>query len=528
VANNALVVLSSLSAHAPSRQAHADLASPTPVDREERANKWIVLAIVGTAAFMTTLDSSIVNIALPSIARAFGVPLAGSIEWVQIGYLVVIATTLLTVGRLADMLGRKPLFLAGLAVFTAGSALCGAAPSLGALIAARCFQGLGGAAIFSVNTAMITRSFPAAERGRALGVNALLVALGVSVGPTVGGILTQALSWRWIFYVNVPIGVIAILVAWRLLTERHHPERQRFDLPGAALIAIGLAALTLGLSFGQEWGWGSDQFLASMVIAVAALAGAGWAERRVPAPVLDPALLRNRVFVSANVSFMICMFALFAVGFLLPFYFEELRGYSTLQSGLLLTPLSLTLAVVAPVSGMLADRVGSRWLAPLGLAIACAGLLLLSELNQTSPVSYLVMCLIVTGIGQGLFQSPNTRAIMGAAPRDEQGVASGVLSTGRVIGQSLSVAVAGAVFTSFGASAAGVALESDRGTLTAGQVRALQQSFVAGLHAAFVVCAVLAALGVAVALVRGNDSGVAIPFQNEDGKNRSAVASASA
>jgi EmrB/QacA subfamily drug resistance transporter len=485
----------------------------------ERANKWVVLALSGTAAFMTTLDSSIVNIGLPSIAHTFGVPLAGSIEWVLIGYLVVIAAVLLTFGRLADMLGRKPLFLAGLAVFTLGSALCGAAPSLGMLIAARCFQGLGAAAIFSVNIAMITRSFPAAERGRALGINAILVALGVSVGPTVGGILTQALSWRWIFYVNLPIGALVFLAAWRLLTERPYLERQRFDLIGAALLAVGLAALILGLSFGEEWGWGSLRFLASMGIAVVALAGAAWVERRVPAPILDPALLRNRVFVLANVSFMLCMMALFAVGFLLPFYFEELRGYDTLRSGLLLTPLSLTLAVVAPIAGALADRVGSGWLAPLGLAIACAGLLLLSGLTHASSTGYLILCLIITGIGQGLFLAPNTRTIMGAAPHNQQGVASGILATGRVIGQSLSVAVAGAVFTSFGAAAAGAALAAGRGTLSVAQVQALQHTFETGLHAAFVVCAVFAAVGVVTALVRGKESDAPTPSMERDDPN---------
>ena len=375
------------------------------------------------------------------------------------------------------MLGRKPLFLAGLALFTLSSALCGAAHSLGALIAARCFQGLGAAAILCVNVAMITRSFPAAERGRALGLNMILLALGVSVGPTIGGILTQALSWRWIFYVNLPIGALALLAAWRLLTERYHLEWQRFDLPGAALLATGLAALTLGLSFGQEWGWGSLRFLGSMGIAVTALAGAASVERRVPAPVLDPALLHNRVFAFANVSFMICMLALFAVSFLLPFYLEELQGFDTLRSGLLLTP--------------------------LGLAIACAGLLLLSGLTQASSIAYLVLCLIVTGIGQGFFQSPNARAIMGAAPPDELGVASGILATGRVIGQSLSVAVAGAVFTSFGGAAAGAALAAGRETLSVEQARALQQTFVTGLHAAFVVCAVLGAVGVVAALLRG-------------------------
>ncbi|HEX9496263.1 MAG TPA: MFS transporter [Candidatus Limnocylindria bacterium] len=509
-AHVAVVVQHALCAQAPSRHAHNDLAMPTPVDQAETANKWVVLALAGTATFMTTLDSSIVNIGLPSIAHAFGVPLAGGIEWVVIGYLVVIAAVLLTFGRLADVLGRRPLVLGGLAIFTIGSAICGAAPTLGVLIAARCFQGLGGAAIFAVNIAMITRSFPAAERGRALGINTILVALGVSTGPIVGGILTQALGWRWIFYVNVPIGAAAILAAWFLLTERHRPERPRFDPPGAALFAIGLAALVVGLSFGQEWGWVSAGFVASMLIAIGALAGATWVERRVSAPVLDPKLLRDPVFLFANASLMLSMLALFAVGFLLPFFFEELQGYDTLRSGLLLTPFSLTIAVVAPISGVLADRVGSRWLAPLGLAVACAGLVLLSGIGQATPVPYLVLALVVAGIGQGLFLSPNARALMAAAPADEQGVASGVLATARVVGQSVSVAVAGAVFIGSGAAAAGAALQAGAKSVSATQAQALQLTFVGGIHDAFLVCAGLAAIGVVTALVQGRGDGAVV------------------
>jgi len=510
-AHIALVVSSSLCAQAASRQAHVDVVAPSPVCQAERANKWVVLALSGTAAFMTTLDSSIVNIGLPSIARAFGVSLSGTVEWVLIGYLVVIAAFLLTFGRLADMVGRKPLFLAGIGIFTLSSALCGAAPSLGALITARCFQGLGASAIFSVNVAMITRSFPAAERGRALGTNAILVALGVSVGPTAGGILTHLLNWRWIFYVNLPIGVVVILAAWHLLTERPRMKRQHFDVPGATFLAVGLSALTLGLSFGQEWGWSSLRFLLSMLLATVALAGAAWVEHRAPFPLLDPALLRNRVFVLANVSFTICMLALFAVGFLLPFYLEELKGYGTLRSGLLLTPLPLALAVVAPLSGTLADRVGSRWLAPVGLALSSLGLILLTGLAPASSIFFLILALVVTGIGQGLFQSPNTRAIMEAAPPEEQGVASGTLATSRVIGQCLSVAVAGAVFAGFGAAEAGSALATGRETLGVEQVGILQQTFLKGLHAAFVVCAVFATAGVVTALSRGKETGACYP-----------------
>jgi EmrB/QacA subfamily drug resistance transporter len=472
-------------------------------ESQERANKWAVLALAGVAAFMTTLDASIVNISLPAIARAFEVALGGAVEWVITGYLVAIAAVLLTFGRLADMLGRKPILITGLVVFTLGSALCGAAPSLGVLIAARCFQGLGAALIFAVNIAMITQAFPAAERGRALGINAILVALGISVGPTVGGIITQQLTWRWIFYVNVPVGIAATLAALGILTERLHGGRERFDPVGAALLAVGLASLTLGLSFGQEWGWTSWRLIVAVVVGLAALIVVAPVERRVSAPLLDLALLRNRVFAAANVSFILCMLALFAVGFLLPFYFEELRGFDAQQAGLLLTPLSLTLAVVAPISGSLADRIGSRWLAPSGLAIACLGLLLLSQLTATSSTWDVIWRLAVTGIGQGLFQAPNTRTIMSAAPRNEQGVASGLLATGRVIGQSLSVALAGAVFATLGGAAAGSLLLNSRHSLSPARVSAEQQTFVGALHAAFVVCAAIAAAGIATSFIGG-------------------------
>ena len=220
-------------------------------DGQEHANKWAVLAILAIGVFMATLDTSIVNISLPTIARYFGVPLNGAIEWVIIAYLVVIAGVLLTTGRLADMIGRKPIWVAGLIIFTSGSAICGASVSLDMLIAARALQGLGGAFIMAVSPAMLTSAFPAHERGRALGMNAVIVALGVSVGPTLGGIITEHLSWRWIFYFNVRLGIFGVIATLRILTERLGWGHGRFDPLVAILLALGLVALTLGLSFGQ-------------------------------------------------------------------------------------------------------------------------------------------------------------------------------------------------------------------------------------------------------------------------------------
>src|SRR2546421_4613695 len=360
-------------------------ASTQQVGREY-PNKWVVFAILAIGIFMATLDSSIVNISLPAIASYFGVPLSGAVEWVIIAYLVVIAGVLLTAGRLADMVGRKVLWAAGLGIFTLGSAICGASISLGMLIAARALQGVGGALIMAVSPAMLTSAFPASERGRALGMNAVVVALGVSVGPTLGGVITEHFTWRWIFYVNVPIGIIGIIATLRVLKENTSRVRGHFDPLGAILLGIGLVCLTLGLSFGQEWGWSSPLLIGTLAVSLISLIALAIVEHRVSDPVIDFALLRNRVFLSANISLILNFLALFAVSFMLPFYLEELRGFSTEQAGLLLTPLPLTIAVVAPFSGMLADRIGSRWLAAGGLTIACIGLVLISQLNaQSSP-----------------------------------------------------------------------------------------------------------------------------------------------
>jgi EmrB/QacA subfamily drug resistance transporter len=506
IKNGRYVVDGSWSSHLSGHDGNAvTRTTGKPSDNAEHANRWAVLILSACGTFMTTLDSSIVNISLPSIAHSFAVPLSGAIEWIVIGYLVIIAAVLLTCGRLADMLGRKPIWIAGLILFTLGSALCGMSTSLPMLIGMRLVQGIGAALIFSVNIAMITSVFLSRERGKALGTNAVVVTLGVSAGPAIGGIITQYLSWRWIFYVNVPIGIIILLLSWHVLTEHMHWRNQRFDPLGALLLAFGLAAITLGISFGQEWGWISPALIGSIIIGIIALVGAVLVEQRVESPILDLALLRNRVFVLANFSFMLCMLALFAPGFLLPFYFEQLRGFSTVQAGLMLIPLPLALAVIAPISGSLADRVGSRVLSPIGMAIACLGLVFLSQINASTSIFDIAWRLALIGIGQGLFQSPNTRTIMGAAPMNEQGEASGLLATSRVIGQSTSVAVAGTVFAALGGTLAGSRLVASGMHLSAQQVSALQNTFVTSIHMALLVCAAFAAFGIFTSLVRGNE-----------------------
>ncbi len=488
---------------APRAQQETRETAPLSVE-EQSTNKWAVLGIVAVGVFMATLDSSIVNISLPSISIYFQAPLNGLVEWVIIAYLITIASVLLTFGRLADMFGRKILWMAGLAIFTLGSALCGAAPSLILLVLFRVLQGIGGALLMANSTAMLTRAFPESERGRVLGLNAVVVSLGVSAGPTLGGVITTYLTWRWIFYVNVPIGIVGLVFTWYALKEAIRIRGgQKFDPLGAAILSLGIITIMLGLSFGQDIGWGSPFIIGLFVAGLLLLVGFVAIERRVAAPIVDLRLFRNRLFAAANTSSLLSFFALFAVSFLLPFYLENLKGYPTVVAGLLLTPVPLTVSVVAPFSGWLSDRFGSRVLSSVGLAIAALGLWLLSQLNADSSMFDIIWRLVVTGIGQGLFQSPNNSAVMGAVPRERRGIGSGFLSTVRVVGQSLSVAVAGAVFAGLGAAQAGQVL-AHANHLSPGEIASLQATFVSGFHGALIVCTAIASIGVVTSLVRGN------------------------
>jgi EmrB/QacA subfamily drug resistance transporter len=468
----------------------------------ERAGKWTVMAIVAIGVFMATLDTSIVNISLPTIAHDFGVPLSGAIEWVIIAYLIATVAVLLTAGRLADMVGRKVVWLIGLVIFTVGSALCGAAQSLVFLIAMRALQGIGSALLMAVSPAMLTNAFPANERGQALGLNAVIVGLGVSVGPALGGVITAYLTWRWIFYVNVPIGIIGLIATLSLLTEPIRRSPGRFDPLGALLLAIGFGCLTAALSFGQELGWASLPILTALIVSIVSLVLLPFVESRVSNPIIVDSLLKNWIFSLSLLSLVLNFLSFFAVIFLLPFYLVQLRHFPTQMSGLLLTPFPLTVAILAPFTGRLSDRIGSRWLAPAGMAIVCIGLIWLSTLDQNSSVWGIVWRLIVIGVGQAIFQSPNNSTLMGSAPREFQGSASSFLATGRTFGMSLSVALAGAIFAATGGATAGLALVS-LSQQHSPNVAALQQTFVDGLHITFLVGAVIAAMGIFTSLVRG-------------------------
>jgi EmrB/QacA subfamily drug resistance transporter len=472
-----------------------------PEAGREAPGKWTVMGIVGLGIFMATLDSSIVNISLPKISLSFLAPLNGLVEWVIIAYLIVIASLLLILGRISDMVGQKLLWLLGLIIFTGSSILCGMAPTLLSLVIFRGLQGVGGAMIMAISPAMITRAFPITELGRAMGVLGLVVAAGTSAGPTVGGYITQTFSWRWIFYINVPLGIIGVIATLRLMGERLRPDwgKQRFDPLGAVLLSVCLLCLMLGLSFGQDLGWGSFTILGLFAVAVALLAAFIINEFHVTHPIVDFSLFRNRLFSAAILSSFLCFLSLFTVVFLMPFYLEDLLALPPQEAGLLMTAVPLTIMVVAPVSGWLSDLFGSQVLSSLGMAVGCVGLWFLSHLTAHTSHLDIVWPLVVTGLGQALFQPPNNNAIMSSVPTQRLGIASSFLSTVRVLGQASSVALSGAIFTMLGGAQAGVAL-SQKGVIPTPY---LESIFVHAFKMALLACMVVAGIGVFTSLMRG-------------------------
>jgi EmrB/QacA subfamily drug resistance transporter len=457
-------------------------------------HKWLVLSSVSVGTFMATLDGGIVNVSLPQIAEAFAIDIA-TVEWVVIAYLLTIGSLILPIGRAGEILTFRRVYLAGFALFTAASVLCGLAPGAGALVAFRVVQGVGAAMLMAMGPAIIARTFGAGERGRALGLNAISVSIGLSIGPALGGFLTEFGSWRAIFLVNVPIGILAILWAARVLAVEPPGRRQTFDLPGAALAASAAFSLLLALSQGQAWGWTSPAVLGLLFLFVAlGTAFVAW-ERRAVQPMIDLGLFRVRAFSAGLASVLVAFAGLFTATFLLPFVLQDGAGFSPLEAGLLLTPIPITTAFVAPLSGALSDRIGSRTPASLGMAVTTLGILSLTQLPAEFGPLDLVPRLVLIGIGQGLFMSPNTAAVLGSVPLNRLGTASGTLAHARIDGQALGIAASAAIIA--------VRVPVHLADLGASAPGAAQEAFVLAAEDAFAVAAVVCAVGIVTSLVRG-------------------------
>jgi EmrB/QacA subfamily drug resistance transporter len=435
-------------------------ASPTvaapsaPALPADPSYKWKAMIVAGSGIFMVTLDGGIVNVALPALAREFDATLTLT-QWVVLGYVLAVTGLLLPAGRLADLRGRREVFLSGFAAFGIASVLCGLAPSMGVLIAARVLQGAAGALIQANGSPLIAAVFPASERGRALGLQSSVVSIGLLSGPVVGGFITQLVGWRWAFYVNAPVALVATVVGMRLLRPSPRGKVQPFDLRGAILLVMGTGATLLGVTQGSDWGWSNPETIAAIGIGVASLVAFVVAQTRTASPLLDLVLFRTPAFAAALASGFLMFITISPVILLVPFYLSLILHLPAGEIGTRLIVIPAISAAMAPICGILADRMGVRTLAGIGATVAAVGLSMLVALPDAGSTWPLVAALAVIGIGQSLFLVPNNSSVYGAAPRERYGVVGATIALNRNLAQSFGQAIAGAIWTVVVRAAAG-------------------------------------------------------------------------
>jgi EmrB/QacA subfamily drug resistance transporter len=456
----------------------------------EENRKWWTLGAVAFGLFMIMLDNTVVFVALTSIQSDLHIS-TSELEWVVNGYALTFAALILTGGKLADLLGRRRIFIVGLTIFTASSLACGLATGAAFLIGARIVQGVGAALMNPATLSIITATFPPRQRGTAIGIWVGVSAMALAIGPLIGGILTEQINWSWIFFINVPVGIAGIIVSRLAIDEsRDESEEQRLDLPGLLSSGIGLFALTYGLIESNNYGWGSTRILASFAVAVVALAAFVLLEMHQRVPMLDLTLFKNSTFTGANTTMLLVALAMFGVFFFNSLYLGQVLHYSPIQTGATFLPLTILIVFVAPIAGRFSDKIGSRWLMGAGLILLSGSLLAFSRLGVDSNFWDILPGLILGGFGMSLAMTPTTAAAMGSVPVDKAGVGSAVLNTARQIGGSLGIALMGAIV------AASVSVPPTS--------PAFADQFVEGYHNALHVAAGIALVGavVAVATVR--------------------------
>jgi len=419
---------------------------PSADPQVDYSRKWLVLLSMAMGTFLSTIDGSIVNVALPTLESELHTDFA-TVQWVVVAYLLVITSLMLGIARLADMIGKKRIYMTGMVVFVTGSLLCGLAPSIGLLIAFRVFQGCGAVMIQALGMGIVTENFPRAERGRALGTMGTFVSLGISLGPTLGGLLIGTVGWRAIFLVNLPVGVAGLVMVRHFVPDWRPPGGQRFDIWGAVIMLVALLALALGLTLGPEYGWRTPWIVTLLIGSGIGLVVFLSVEMRLDQPMVDLKLFRDVLFsISLLTGFMV--FVVLAGQFVLPFYLEEVKGFGPGRTGLFLTVVPAALGLTAPVAGMLSDHYGSRGISLAGLVVIVGACLSISTLEVDTSTTGYILRLLPLGFGIGLFQSPNNSAIMGAAPRERLGVASGLLGLTRNFGQTTGIPLMGAIYAS--------------------------------------------------------------------------------
>jgi EmrB/QacA subfamily drug resistance transporter len=449
--------------------------------------RWLTLAAVAFGLFMIMLDNTVVNVALPSIRQDLGIGIS-ELEWIVNAYALTFGVLILSGGKLADMYGRRRIFIVGLVIFTFASLACGLASSAGILIAARIVQGVGAALMNPATLSIITATFPPRQRGMAIGIWAGVSALALAIGPLVGGLLTEQINWNWIFFINVPIGVLAVLAARLFINEsRDTSHEQRLDLPGLTASGIGLFALTYGLIQTNHYAWTSPLVLSMLAVAALSFVAFVLLELHQRIPMLDLSLFRNANFAGATIVMLLVGLAMFGVFFFNSLFIQNILGFSAVQTGATFLPMTVLIVLVAPAAGRLTDRFGARWLMGLGMTLVALSLLLFGRLGADATFWSILPGLLVGGLGMAITMAPTTATAMASVPVDNAGVGSAVINSVRQIGGSVGIAVMGALFAT---------------ELTVGPTDPRYSAqFVAGYHLALHVAAAIALAGAIVAVL---------------------------
>ena len=448
----------------------------------EETRKWFTLAAVSFGLFMIMLDNTVVNVALPAIQSDLGADLS-ELQWVVAGYALTFAALMLIGGKVADAYGRRLIFVVGIGVFTSASLWCGLADSSDELIAARVLQGAGAALMNPATLSIIAATFPARERGTAIGIWAGVSALALAIGPLVGGLITEHIHWSWIFFVNVPVGILAIVASFLFIDETRDETHVRLDLPGLATSGIGLFTLTYGLIEGNTYGWGSPRIVGSFVVAVVAIVAFVLLERHQRNPMLPLELFRNRTYTGANLVVLLVALAMFGVFFFMSLYMQQILGYSAVQTGAAFLPMTILIILLAPIAGKTSDRIGSRGLMTVGMVLIAAQLVYFSRLGLDATFWNLLPAFLVGGAGMALTMTPSAAAATRGVSVDKAGVGAAVLNASRQVGGSLGIAIIGAIM----AHKAGGA--------------STPESFIDGFQSGLLVAAVIASVGAVVAFV---------------------------
>lgn len=403
------------------------------LNNSSNKDRWKILFIVVMVIFMATLDSSVVNVALPVMSKALKVTSAG-IQVVVTSYLIVILSTILVFGKLGDIVGKTKVFKLGMVLFTLGSLLCGITSSLPILVLARVVQAIGAAGTMANSQGIVTEVFPSNERGRALGITGTAVALGALVGPPLGGFIVNVTSWEYIFLINVPIGIVTLFYAFKILPKGHKIAKGKSDGFGALLFIFAIVPLFIALGEGQEVGFTQPIILLGFLIATISFIAFIIIESKSQNPLLELQIFENKLFSLSIFCAFISFIAIFCSMTIHPFYLEDVMKFSPSSTGLILMSYPIIVCVVAPISGYLSDKIGSEIFTFIGLMITSLGLLLMSTLNDKSPLISIILYMSVMSMGNGLFQSPNNSLVMSAVPKENLGIAGSVNSLVRNLG----------------------------------------------------------------------------------------------